>query len=218
MKQVVYIIIIALIAGACRFNEKDWSDLRKELTRVKHYEQLHRTTMDSLGRTEGWQSKKIEILWAKQKVLDSLNLESVDRIINKYGFPTKEKVGELTETVFLVLQHSKDMANYYELIVGAGKKGDLQMRDVAPYQDRVLLSRRVPQEFGTQVWIDYKVDAKTGEQYDSLYLWEVRDPKNVNARRLAAGLDSLETSLRRFNINPETGYVIRRSNPGRIGK
>lgn len=218
MKRAHYVCFVTLFTFSCQVSEGEWSDVKEQLTDVKHKEQKYRSVMDSVGQTEGWQSKQIEILWAQQKVLDSLNLMLVNRVIDRFGFPSKDKIGDLTETIFTVLQNDKNMADYYELIVGAGKKGDLKMIDVAPYQDRVLLARRVPQEYGTQVWIDYKTDPKTGERYDSLYLWEVRDPAHVNERRLAAGLDSLETALRRFNIDPKTGYLIRRQPAGRVGK
>lgn len=218
MKRALFVCFITLSTFSCRESEKDWSDVRELLTEVKHNEQKYRSAMDSVGQKEGWQSKQIEILWAQQKVLDSINLMLVNQVIDRFGFPTRDKIGNLTETIFSVLQNDKNMVDYYELIVGAGKRGDLKMTDVAPYQDRVLLARRVPQEYGTQVWIDYKTDPITGERYDSLYLWEVRDPAHVNERRLAAGLDSLESALRRFNINPQIGYVIRRQPGGRVGK
>ncbi|MDZ4715689.1 MAG: DUF6624 domain-containing protein [Cytophagales bacterium] len=211
MKQASLVLLLSILGVSCTVSESEWSDVRSQLTEIKKREYLHRREMDSIGKVQGWQSREIERLWGRQKALDSINLAEVNEILDTYGFPSRDKVGDLAETIFLVLQHSSDMGAYYEMIVGAGKNGDLAMKDVAPYQDRVLLARRVPQEYGTQVWIDYKVDTKTAERYDSLYVWEIRDRKNVNVRRLNAGLDSLETSMRRFDIDPAVGYVLRKN-------
>lgn len=208
----VSIILLFFLTG-CSISDRDWSNLKGQLAEIQKKDQQYRVLMDSIGRTEGWQSEKINELLEKQSSLDSTNLIEVDRIIDKFGFPPKEKVGDLTETVFRVLQRSNDstMATYYDLVVASGMRGDLKMAEVATYQDRVLMMRRVPQEYGTQVWIEFKTDPHTGRRYDSLYLWKVRNPERVNARRTAVGLDSLETHLRRFGIDPSKGYLIRKN-------
>ena len=213
MNRTIFILLLTAFGCSLSISENEWANLRIKLERIRQDDQLHRTVMDSLGKANGWRSKEIDELWRKQEILDSINQLEIRKIVEKFGFPPKEKVGEEVETVLLVLQHSPDSvkAEYCDLVVGAGKKGDLSMMTVAFYQDHVLMTREQPQEYGSQVWVDYKVDPKTGQQYDSLFLWTIRDPQNVNKRRIKAGLDSIETYLRHLDIDPAKGYALRKS-------
>jgi hypothetical protein len=55
--------------------------------------------------------------------IDGANLESVEEIINKYGYPSKSIVGEAAKkTIFYVIQHSKKIDKYLPLIRKATKK------------------------------------------------------------------------------------------------
>lgn len=208
-------VALILLCTACNVSDSTWESVRKELAEIKQKDQQYRGQMDSIAKLEGWQSQAVAILWEKQKVIDSANLAAVDRIITRYGYPPKAKVGDLSVVPFSVIQHADDstLSTYYELILGAGKDGDLRMRDVAQYQDHVLLTEKQPQEYGTQIWIEFKKDAN-GASYDSVFLWPVRDREHVNEKRLAIGLDSLEAHLRRYGIKPSEEYLIRRSSAG----
>lgn len=205
-------VAMILWCSACGVSDSTWEVVREELGAIEKKDLQYRGQMDSIGKVEGWQSKSIEALWEKQRILDSANLAAIDRILTRYGYPPKAKVGDLASVPFVVIQHANDsaMATYYELILGAGRDGDLRMHEVAQYQDHVLLTEHQPQEYGTQIWIEFKQDA-SGDRYDSIYLWPVRDRAHVNEKRLAVGLDSLESHLRRYGINPAEGYLIRKS-------
>jgi len=202
-----------MLLMSCSVSDKDWTEVKEKLTAIRKKDEYYRVMMDSIARIEGWKSKSIEPLWEKQRLLDSANMLEVDKIIEQVGYPLREKVGELSEIPFLVLQHGGDsvMAAYYHIIVGAGKNGDLRMKDVAQFQDRILVRMQQPQEYGTQVSLEFKEDPDTGQRYDSLFLWTVRDRSNVNERRSAVGLDSLEHQLRRYGIDPTLGYLLRKT-------
>jgi hypothetical protein len=169
--------------------------------------------MDSIGRTEGWQSETIERLYDEQRKLDSANLADVEALINQVGYPSSDRVGDLATVPFDVIQHSGDsvMINYLEVIVGAAANGDIPKSQAAIFHDRTLIAQRQPQEYGTQIWIDFIEDKKSGQRYDSVYLWPVRNYATVDERRLAAGLDSLAVHLRRYNIDPTRGYLVKKS-------
>lgn len=206
--------VALLLLFACQgVSDTTWKRVSTELGDIQEKDKRYRIPMDSIARKEGWKSKIVEELWKNQRILDSANLVAVDRLLSRYGYPPAAKVGPLSQVPFDVIRHADDsiQANYGEIIMGAGKNGDLRMSEVAPFYDQVLMMERVPQEYGTQVWIEYKQNSKTGERYDSVYLWPVRDLPNVNAKRLAAGLDSLSAHLRRFGIDPSKGYLIRKS-------
>jgi len=206
------VIWLVLICSSCGVSDSTWENVRKDLASIKQRDRQYRDQMDSVGKREGWQSSSIKDLWDKQRVLDSSNLKEVDKILTRYGYPPATKVGDLSQVPFTVIQHADDStrATYFEMILGAGLNGDLRMRDVAQYQDKILLIEKKPQEYGTQIWIDFKTDAH-GARYDSVFLWPVRDRTHVNDKRLAIGLDSLETTLRRYGINPSVGYMIKKS-------
>ncbi len=209
----LHFVILAVAVSSCGISDSQWEKARVQLAEIKKSDQRYRPQMDSVGRVEGWGSKSVEALWEKQKALDSANLVAIDRLISQYGYPSKLKVGDMVEVPFLVIQHADDsaMATFYEVVIGAGKNGDLRMRDVAQFQDHVLMVNKQPQEYGTQIWIDFKEYKATGERYDSVFLWPVRDRTQLNEKRLSVGLDSLESHLRRYGIDPAKGYLLRRS-------
>ena len=202
-----------LIAAACSVSEEDWKKVANQLTSIRERDQRYRGKMDSVARVQGWDSDAVKELYEKQRVLDSTNLEELDAIINIYGYPSKQHVGELSVVPFEVLRRAQDsvLVSYLNLIVGAGKNGDLKMDQVAAYEDEVSVSQQQPQEYGTQIWIDFKENPKTGERYDSVYLWPLRNPEQVEAMRAKVGLDSLVRQLYLFGIDPAKGYLIRKS-------
>lgn len=204
-------ILIHLLASCAGVSDAAWEKVKAELATLRDQDQRYRMMMDSIARQESWQSKAVEELWEKQRVLDSINLAAIDQLISRYGYPPASRVGELSRVPLDVIRHADEgvRADYVDLIIGAAKNGDLLMREAAAFQDEVLMNQRVPQEYGTQVWIESKENAKTGERYDSLFLWPIRDPANIDARRLSIGLDSLSHHLRRFGMEPGKNYVIR---------
>lgn len=202
-----------LLSSCSGISDSAWNQVRSELTTMHTLDQRYRKSMDSVGRSEGWQSKAVADLWEKQRSLDSANQVRLDKVITRYGYPPRSKVGDLSVVPLDVLRHADEAvrAEYLNLVIGAGRNGDIPMRDMAVYYDEVLMLQRVPQEYGTQVWIEYKTDSVIGERLDSLYLWPVRDFPNVDSRRLSIGLDSLAHHLRRFGMDPEKRYLIRKS-------
>jgi hypothetical protein len=198
--------------SGCTISDKTWSEVKDRLKVIQEKDRQYRSKMDSVGKAVGWQSEAIAKLWEKQRVLDSANLAEIDNIITMYGYPSKAHVGEFCTVPFEVIRHAEDtvMASYLQIIVGAGKNGDIRMDQVASFEDRVLVAQRQPQEYGTQIWIDFKEDARTKERYDSVYLWPVRDPGRVDSKRASVGLDSLSKQLNRFGIDPARGYLLRK--------
>lgn len=215
-RRLGYVLLTACLF-ACSVSEKTWEKVKGDLTVIRERDQKYRLKMDSVGRVLGWRSEAVGQLWEKQRILDSINLVEVDKVISKYGYPSRANVGELCTVPFEVIRHAPDsvMADYLQLIVGAGKNGDLRMDQVATFEDRVLIALRQPQEYGTQIWIDYKQNPKTGERYDSVYLWPVRDPGRLNSKRISVGLDSISTHLGRFGIDPVKGYLLKKSGAAR---
>lgn len=117
-------------------------------------------------------------LWKQQELLDSINLQRVERILNTSGYPGKSIVGEPTNTAaWYVVQHSNKIDTYLDTIKEAGSKGELPMRLVAMMEDRYLSQQDLPQVYGTQ-----GVNYGSGD-----FMWPVKNPEEVNAIRAQAG-------------------------------
>jgi len=138
--------------------------------------------------------------WRIMGKIDSLNINKVEQIIAKYGYPGKTIVGEPENTaVFYVIQHSpKLIPKYYPLIEKAGKSGELPFKYVAMMLDRKLSGEGKEQVYGTQVFMQTIKNPQTGKKEPFEYVVPIKDPKNVNKRRRKAGFDSTveENALR----------------------
>ncbi len=120
-------------------------------------------------------------LWKMQTVLDSLNMEYVEKIFDTIGYPGKSLVGEPTNTVaWYVLQHSNKIEKYLPIIKAAGEKGEIPMTLVAMMEDRHLMHQNRLQIYGTQGRV----------QGDKEFIWPIENPGEVNERRKKAGFDT----------------------------
>lgn len=209
MRKLVYLLLVLLCACEKK-SEPDWEALKSQLEVIGEDDQLYRDDLDSVANRFGWQSLEMQALWGKQKKLDSADLAQVEMILSTYGFPPSAKVGKSNEAIFYTLQHSPDsiMLKYYDVITKAGDDGELPKSVVALYVDRVLMNKGEPQIYGSQIRVEYKTDAK-GQKYDSIFLWKLKDPEQVEGLRTKMGLPPLRDYLKNFEIDPDKGYLIK---------
>lgn len=131
---------------------------------------------DSMGLSEAEYSGD---LWKMQVVIDSANLNYVEKLFNTVGYPGKSMVGEPTNTAaWFVLQHSNKIGNYLPMVKKAGKEGEIPMKLVAMMEDRYLMDEGKPQIYGTQGRME-----PDGEKF----IWPIENPESVNQRRKDAG-------------------------------
>lgn len=200
---VIWLLIVALAACKKEPEKIDMAALQAELDSIYHADQKYRMQMDSVFRTFGRDSDEMKLLLQNQNEVDSSNslrmLEIIDKLGQYPGASLFESPGN--QAAFLVIQHSHDSIKekYYKTIVNAGIAGELDKRSVAMFQDRVLLSRGEPQLYGTQIIMDRKTDS-TGANYDSTYLWPLKDTAGINKKRLLVGLGPLEEYLKQWGI------------------
>src|SRR5690554_2755410 len=136
-------------------------------------------------------------LWKMQTVIDSSNMNYVERIFKTKGYPGKSMVGEPTNTVaWYVLQHSNKISEYLPIIKKAGEEGEIPMNLVAMMEDRYLMNEGMPQVYGTQGRMD---DSKE-------YIWPIDDPENVNTRREQAGFDTTIEEYAKQLFGPDFEY------------
>lgn len=127
---------------------------------------------------------------------DSSIVSFVTQFIDKNGWLGPDIVGVSGNmTLFLVIQHAdiNVQDKYVTIMRNAAIKGNAHRTQLALLEDRILARHNKKQYYGTQVGYDQK----SGQPF----LASVEDEINVNERRLAIGLDSLQTYLRTFKIN-----------------
>jgi hypothetical protein len=115
-------------------------------------------------------------------------------LLEKCGWPQKAIVGEKGLTaVFLVIQHASKALRekYFPLIKASAEKGELALRAVAMMEDRMLMENGKKQKYGTQL-ISYN--------NGPLQLHPIEDEGNVNQRRAAMGMGTIEEYLKQFGL------------------
>ncbi|MGB3467645.1 MAG: DUF6624 domain-containing protein [Cyclobacteriaceae bacterium] len=179
--------------------------LAAELDSIMIADQQYRSQMQFVLNKHGGDSPEMIGLWKKQVEIDHTNLERVIEIIDMVdGYPGKSVVGYSSSSVaFYVLQHAPDsvQSQYYELIIKAAEKNELDKRLAAMYRDRYLMQRGEPQIYGTQLQFSTKTDSLTGEVTRKSIVWPIADTVNIDSMRLWNGLGPLEDYLNRFGIS-----------------
>lgn len=212
MNKSTLIILLSLISFGCISQNKIDAELKNELDGILVQDQIFREYIDN----QTTELRKQEIskitkytreylndnIWLLITRADSVNLIKVEKIIEKYGYPGKSKVGEpANTTVFLVIQHSPKIAKYFPLIEKAGRKGELPLTDVAMMLDRKLTEEKMPQVYGTQLEGKMVINKETGKKEQIIFVLPIENPKDVNKRRKKMGFNTtVEQNAKRFGV------------------
>lgn len=177
--------------------EKAEEHLNKQLVAtldtIYQTDQQSRQQVGSVQSKYGNDSKEMKELWKTMGFHDSLNLIKVVAILDKYGWPGPEIVGDQgSTTVFLVIQHAdiKTQEKYLPLMREAVKAKKAQPSSLALLEDRVALRQGKKQTYGSQVYSDAQ----------GQYLAPMTDPDNVDKRRAEVGLGPLAGYLQSFGL------------------
>ena len=145
-----------------------------------------------IANQNGVTKEKMDELFKKVPETFKKHIPILKQIIAENGYPTYELVGkEAGDNFFTMVQHSDADLQFQKdclrIIAKLVKKKQANARSFAYLTDRVNINSGKPQIYGTQ--LDYKDDKAIPKN--------LKDPKNVNKRRLEMGLDSLEDYLRK---------------------
>ena len=203
--RLLFIGILGLTMACSNTNkaQKDQipENLKAVLDTIWHTEQGPIRLRDSLMKVYGADSKQFQEQQAIYEKNHIVNEQKVKNILDKYGWPTKEMIGEHGNwTICNVIQHSDNAIRlkYLPMMRQAVKEKKLESRLLGRAEDRIATERGDLQVYGTQ--IKYYPEART------LNVWPVFDPVNVDKRRATIGLEPIAESLKnRFDIewNPE---------------
>lgn len=199
------LLLLVLTLGCERKPSVNTEDLAKELDSIMIEDQKYRAQMQDVQQENGWNSSEMSELFKKQNEIDQSNLKRIMEIIDIVkGYPGKSMVGiSASKTTFFVLQHAPDsiQEHYYDLIIEAGQKNELDKGLAAMYQDRYLMHRGEPQIFGTQISSETDIDSLTGEKTKRIFVWPIADTTNIDSVRMWNGLGPLENYLNSFEIS-----------------
>ncbi|KFC33554.1 hypothetical protein HZQ67_00990 [Elizabethkingia anophelis] len=173
------------------------NDIRLKLLDVQSKDQSIRLIYQELKKTYTDDSDLVKSASEKMKKIDLESVDIVAKIIDKYGWLGKDKIGkEANETLFLGIQHIDDLvvqSKYLTAIKDAVKKGNAEPWHLAFLTDRILMNQGKKQIYGTQ-----KIITKNPE---TSYIIPLENPEKVDELRKEIGLDPLNDDLQEDGLS-----------------
>lgn len=173
------------------------NDIRLKLLDVQSKDQSIRLIYQELKKTYTDDSDLVKSASEKMKKIDLESVDIVAKIIDKYGWLGKDKIGkEANETLFLGIQHIDDLvvqSKYLPAIKSAVKKGNAEPWHLAFLTDRILMNQGKKQIYGTQ-----KIITKNPE---TSYIIPLENPEKVDELRKEIGLDPLNDDLQEDGLS-----------------
>lgn len=145
-------------------------------------------TDDEAG-AEFW-AARLSVAYSTQTDEDSKRF--IEDVLQDYHWIDRDQFGDVyADHAWIMVQHADDYPDFQAEVLGRMRtlleSGNLRRRHYAYLHDRVAVNRDNPQYYGTQpTW-----ECEDGQ----LSLAPLEDPENVNERRAAMGLNSVEEGL-----------------------
>ena len=185
-----------LVAWGAYLKSAGAENLRLELIKMEAEDQVFRFALIDWNKArdkESPVSKGLRALRDELSGVDAKNTARLKEVVAKHGWPGKSLAGEDgAAAAWLLVQHADaDPAfqkHCLELMKPLLEKGEVNKRNYAYLTDRVLVSEKKPQIYGTQF------NSKDGE----LTPFPIEDEANVDKRRQAMGLEPLAEYKRRL--------------------
>ncbi|HAY3553041.1 hypothetical protein KRE47_07445 [Elizabethkingia meningoseptica] len=169
------------------------SKLRFELKNIQDVDQGIRALYLDCGSKFGKQNDKCLFVRKEMERVESVNVDKVLSIIDKYGWLGKDEIGEEgNTTLFLTVQHYKNaevQKKYLSILEDASKKGKAEPWQYAFLTDRILMNEGKPQIYGTQTISQKGMPPK---------VYELKDSANVDQLRAKYGMEPLADYLKSF--------------------
>ena len=99
---------------------------------------------------------KLDSLWNRQQLIDSLNSIELEKIIRKYGYPGKKLIGEHKADILLRHVPISWEEKMYPILLEQYKKGNIRGITVANMRDRYLKFRGEPPLYYTELILTAK--------------------------------------------------------------
>lgn len=171
--------------------------LSKTLDSLAAVDQRPQQEMFNLGQKGGLGNGVGSRLEAEEKANFARHQPVLEAIAKKYGYPGFKQVGEKSSSNFWLLVQHADAYPAFQRQVLKLMQAEVKRKNASPSNyayltDRVAQNAGQPQEYGTQV-------VYLGPGIGKAAVKSLRDPKNVNKRRAAIGMEPLEAYLEMMN-------------------
>ena len=201
MRQLLVITIISI--GCCfQMAKAQQSPVLSDEELVAVLDEVYQTEQgplrmrDSMMTVHGVESPEAEKYQQIYEKNHAINEQIVRDILDNSGWPDKHVIGERGNlTICNVIQHSDNdvRIKYLPMMKAAVLAGQLHPRFLVRAEDRIATEKGELQIYGGQM--KYYPETK------SFNVWPVYDPANINKRRAAIGLGTIEEHLKnRFDF------------------
>lgn len=161
---------------------QDYSSLREKLEYYVDQSIEVREAVMPIANQYGFESNKMDSLNQLISFRDSLHLQYAALVLTEHGWLGVSVIGKKANiSLFLAIQHAKSdqiREKYYPMLEASAQRGESSLAQMATMKDRILVSNKIPQRYGTQ-W-NY-----IGEQ---AVLFPLEDVNSVNDKRIEVGL------------------------------
>ncbi len=169
--------------------------LKQELLAIFNSDQSARKQLSEIEKTHGTKSLEVEQARSVLRQSDAANLRRVEAILEAHGWLGPMQVGsQASVALWLVIQHADLATQQRHLPTIRLAVADARVRpsELALLEDRVAFREGRKQIYGSQIGRD--------PESGSHYVLPLDDPRNVDTRRLAVGLDPLGEYAKRWGI------------------
>lgn len=172
------------------------TSLRRRLTQIRRSDQDVRHRFLTAYNAQTPDTLLINRLLQEMEETDAANLTEIDSILNEFGWPGRDRVGDECVAIWLVLQHAdiESQTKALPMLKSAAEKGDIDPSAIAMLEDRILVNSGKRQIYGTQYYYEDDDGAK------KRIIYPIEDVENVDNRRIAVGLQSLRETYTKEEI------------------
>jgi hypothetical protein len=169
--------------------------LMNELIKIYNDDQSFRIQAQELQNKYGNNSDEFKKLWKTVQIKDSINLDKITEVLDKYGWLGRDIVGDIgNSALFLVIQHAdlKTQEKYLSMMQDAVKAHRANRTDLALLEDRIEIRNGRKQIYGSQIGMS---------DDNKYYISPLLDPEKVDERRAKVGLPPLSEYVKYWDIN-----------------
>lgn len=159
-----------------------YDSLAAELLKLDRDFTKYRDTLNRVSNKYGVKSEEYKAVWNLNKQNDSLIYLRIEGITQRFGYPEKKQVGENNGVIFYIISFAPASIKekYLDLFRSAAEKGEINLRDMALFEDKYHVGKYGWQIYGTQF--------KTGKDYKPIY-YPVKQLSELNDRRKKMNLE-----------------------------
>jgi hypothetical protein len=159
-----------------------YDSLNLELMQLDKDFVRYRDTMQRTMNKNGKNSPEYTVLVELARENDSLVYARIEKIIQRFGYPSKLYTGKNNEVIFYIIGFApwQVKEKYVEVFRNAAKRNEISLTGFAFFEDKYFLGKYGYQIYGTQY--------KFGEKHEPIY-YPVKDLSNMNDRRKLMGLE-----------------------------